>query len=831
MRKWMIVGGVLVVLSGLVALALWNLNGLVARNKDYLLAQVEQALGRKVAVGEIGLSLWGGIGVRVRGFALADDPAFSRDDFLRAEDLQVNVKFLPLLWKELRISRLILRKPAITVIRDQRGTFNFASLGRPGEAGKGKGGQATEGTEAAPSATTRAVPLFISLLDVADGEVRYLDKKDGSDLRASRVDVRLEDLGADRPVPVTVAAAALGAKEQSLKIRARLGPLQGAPALSAVPLEANIEISSLNLETVRHALPLAGFLPAGFGADGPFSLKANAKGTLQDLALAGTADASASAVRWGAFLAKPQGVPLVLSLEGRVSEKKIALKLAKLHLHTLQLTGTGEMDRGPRPAVRLRVDATEAKVDGWENILAPLRGYGLSGRAEIHAALQGEMGTGKVPRINGTLSLAGVRAKLPFLPNPLTDLNATLTFTGDRAELAETVARLGNSPVRVAAQVQRFSPLSLTYRLSSPELALAHLRAGGPVGKRPEVLREVKSEGSVRAENGALAAQAKLASGRGTLADMDYTDLQTGVSVGNRVVTVERLSLRAFGGSLQASGRYDPREASPRFTVRSRVQGLELSQFVRAMFPAAPQNIRGKANLDLQLAGRGTRWEEIRQTLEGQGKGEVVKGALANVNIAEGVLSGVTGIAGLTRLVSPRVRERYPEIFTTQDTTFDQLKGSATIREGKVQTEDVVIAAADYLARGRGWFALDGALDVRGVLSLSKRVSDDIVTEVREGKYLLNDQGRLEVPFTLAGTWPRPTPKPDLEYVARALVQRGALKKGEEEIEKALRKRLPEGLLRSPEPPPQRPGDGPPSPPETGPQEKLRKGLDRLWGR
>lgn len=430
------------------------------------------------------------------------------------------------------------------------------------------------------------------------------------------------------------------------------------------------------------------------------------------------------------------------------------------------------MDRGPRPALRLRVDATRAKLDGWENILAPLRGYGLGGHAEIHATLQGEAGKGKVPQINGTLSLVGVRAKPPFLPNPLTDLNATLTFTGDRAELAETVGRLGNSPVRLGVQVQRFSPLLVTYRFSSPELALADLRAGGPIGKRPEVLREVKSEGSARAEGGGFAAQAKLASGRRTLADVDYTDLQTAIFMADQVITVDNLSLRALGGSLQASGLYDPREASPRFSLGSRVQGLELAQLLPALFPAAPQNIRGKANLDLQLARRGTKWAEIRQTLEGQGKGEILKGALANVNIAEGVLSGVTGVAGLTRLVSPPVRERYPEIFTTQDTTFDQLKGSATIREGKVQIEDVAIAAADYLARVKGWLALDGALEARGVLSLSKRISDDIVTEVGESKYLLNDQGRLEVPFTLAGTWPRPRPRPELEYVARMLVQR-----------------------------------------------------------
>jgi hypothetical protein len=59
MRKWIIIGGVLFALCAIVVLALLNLNSLINRNKDYFLSQAEQALGRKVSVGDVGVTLWG----------------------------------------------------------------------------------------------------------------------------------------------------------------------------------------------------------------------------------------------------------------------------------------------------------------------------------------------------------------------------------------------------------------------------------------------------------------------------------------------------------------------------------------------------------------------------------------------------------------------------------------------------------------------------------------------------------------------------------------------------------------------------------------------------
>ena len=50
--------------------------------------------------------------------------------------------------------------------------------------------------------------------------------------------------------------------------------------------------------------------------------------------------------------------------------------------------------------------------------------------------------------------------------------------------------------------------------------------------------------------------------------------------------------------------------------------------------------------MDLDITGAGKDWNAIQNALKGKGKAEVVNGALVDINLAESVLSGATGIPG-----------------------------------------------------------------------------------------------------------------------------------------------------------------------------------------
>ena len=93
-----------------------------------------EALGREVKVGNLSLSILSG-SVSAEDLSIADDPAFSKDPFIRAKSLKVGVEVMPLIFsKTLHVTDITLDKPEIALLRDASGKWNFSSLGNKSEA-------------------------------------------------------------------------------------------------------------------------------------------------------------------------------------------------------------------------------------------------------------------------------------------------------------------------------------------------------------------------------------------------------------------------------------------------------------------------------------------------------------------------------------------------------------------------------------------------------------------------------------------------------------------------------------------------------------------------
>ena len=501
MRKWIIAGVVvLFILVGVLGVALFSLNALIDRNKEYILTRVKEAVGREVTVKDIRVNLWGGVGARLDQFSVADDPTFGKEAFIRAANLQVNMKLLPLLRKELQVSKVILNRPVINIIKSQKGQFNFSTLGRQKQK-KETGEESRKEQQGGSKNGTRPTALLVSLVDVDNGQIRYVDRSRGISVRADQIDLRLNDISFDHPIDVDLSAAVFGSEKQNLRVKGHVGPLAAKTEVEKMPVEGSLELDPVPLGNLEKDVP-------------------------------------------GLKQRYPQGV---------------------------EMTGA------------------------------------IGAKAHFSANF-GKQGS---PEITGALNLADVSARVPELPQPISDINAKINFTGKSAELPETAFRIGKSQVRLAARVTSFTPLNLTYRISSPEIRLADVRAAATEPKKPEVAKDLTSEGTLMMKNGALSFRGNLSSTEGTIADADYRNLRASTSFVNHVATIETLTVTAFGGSLAAKGNYDMRESTPRFAMTTAVKAMDLKQIFDAVRPSAPQNIRGVVSMDLDVTGAGKNWKTI----------------------------------------------------------------------------------------------------------------------------------------------------------------------------------------------------------------------------
>lgn len=170
MRKKTILSLLLLVLflSALLAvaasLALSRLNVWVART-------IEEALQKRVTLGDIHLSFRKGLGIGIDGFSVFDREGEEGTLFFEANKLFVGLDLRSLLRGEVRIVRVYAYRPKIFLSRDEDGCFNFQELYDPVYARGILSGE----MESHPLARSLAPAFWKNWIFLEDGEVEYRD--------------------------------------------------------------------------------------------------------------------------------------------------------------------------------------------------------------------------------------------------------------------------------------------------------------------------------------------------------------------------------------------------------------------------------------------------------------------------------------------------------------------------------------------------------------------------------------------------------------------------------------------------------------------------------
>jgi uncharacterized protein involved in outer membrane biogenesis len=289
-----ILGAVAAALAGVLVLALFNVNFLVRRNKDYLIVWIEQALGRKISVNQIEVTFWP-VGARLTDFALADDPAVSAEDFLRVKDLRAELRLLPLFIGQFRPKRIALGSPRITIVRDATGRYNFAPAVRGVKNVLGS----ADAIEKGSSERQDRGLLLIPSLNISDGTMHYRDLRTGRGLVVSRIKLKVSDFEQGEPFELDLEAA-VAADIPNIQFRSQIGPITEDRDYREVPLDGEINADALDLGMINKALPqFRKTLPRALRFDGIYTIKElKFKGTLNNLSLKGAVTGSDASFRF-----------------------------------------------------------------------------------------------------------------------------------------------------------------------------------------------------------------------------------------------------------------------------------------------------------------------------------------------------------------------------------------------------------------------------------------------------------------------------------------------------------------------------------------------------
>ncbi len=767
MRKLVIALMVLIiVVAALLGLALYNLDSLLASYKDRIVADAERRTGRKVSYDRINVKVRGGIGVRIRELSITEDPAFGSGHFLRAADVQVNLRIHPLR-RQVSVTRVVLQQPAIKVIRNEQGVYNFTGLSvrltadRVPAAAWSTYSLAVSEAEAQQQSPERVSgfggDLAVSRIEVSGGTLDYRDERDGRQFALRELDLEADGLSVDRPFRVTLATALLEDR-QNVRFDGFVGP-----GPNGVAVDGTVEIDTLSWEALREVFPeIFAAWPETLGLTGTFQTQGlTLKGTPKDLAVTGALELTHSGVQYGDGIDKRPGMALRLEVDARATPEGIAVKRLDATLDSVNVRGDGDVGLGSPATVDFSLEMTAAELQSWDRWAPPLADYRLSGHAEARVEVTGELGGGAVPRIHGTLKLREAAASVPALEEPLEALSAAVEFSNHGATLRQLSFRIGETHLAGRAALESFTPFTLNYRLASPSLRLVDLR----LQPRDGVLEGARGSGRLKWD-ASLSFEGSLTSENGKLLGLDFTGLTAGFDVTEERLAVGSFRLKTLGGSLDANGGTELQGASPRFEVAARMRDIDIRQYLAGA--AGIPEVAGTLNADVAATGRGRTWDAVKSTLAGKGTAAVVEGRLLDVNLAEQALQGMTGISGLTALFSRGLKDKYPNIFRKGTTTFEQLDTEVRAAGGRVVVERVALRATDYDIAGKGWIKLDGVTDLEGVLILSEDLSADLLPGSRLTS-ITNDKDQIEVPFNIRGTLPDVSLRPRLRLIENLL--------------------------------------------------------------
>lgn len=452
------------------------------------------------------------------------------------------------------------------------------------------------------------------------------------------------------------------------------------------------------------------------------------------------------------------------------------------------------------------------RPEDWPEVQGTLKLAALA-LDRIHALLPGDVGTivrggttsldAKLStaegsyRVDGTGELRDVRLRGQTSSGRFHAIATWSPAKPDAVRVDVTDLALRGPGVDLGGKVSvETSPMSATFALAGPLLDLDAVMGILPEGGEPA--GPPAGEPAPGAEGELVPAQMRrqiqAATARGTIAveklrggRLEATDVKARATLSRGTLTLEEMSAAVFGGRVSAAGTtVSLAEKVPSWKLAAALDNLDLQRAMSAFAGHAP--LLGKVNGKLDVSGKGTQWEELRNGLAGLAALAIRDGALTTTDLGDEVLGAVS--KGLDVVGKGGAAKRVGGLAGGK-TTFRELTGKFTVKDGFLGTSAPLkfgSPVGDFALGGR--IGLDGRVDLQGTAMVPKKVLAEIVS-VR----VLPE--KLEVPLALGGTLGSPSVSVRADQAVASLAKgaaEGARKEVEDKAQKQGRKAV-EGLL------------------------------------
>lgn len=278
-----------------------------------------------------------------------------------------------------------------------------------------------------------------------------------------------------------------------------------------------------------------------------------------------------------------------------------------------------------------------------------------------------------------------------------------------------------------------------------------------------------------------LALTGKLAAGQVTVTGIEAKEIAATVRLAERVLTLDPILARLYGGMQQLSVRIDARQAEPVIRIQMALENVALGVLLGDLVEQAPLRGTGALTADLQMQGLDA--DRIKETLDGSGKLSIRNGAVQGVNIAQELRNAVA------------LLRNQPRSQAAPETDFTEMTLEFAANQGVISWPS--LAAQSPLLR----LGSQGSLNLVNE-KLDIRLDAAVVKSLKgQGGEPLSELAGFNIPVELEGSFADPKVRVDLKGILKQTVLgekqeelENKIDERKEELREKARKELQRGL-------------------------------------
>ncbi|MCC6276990.1 MAG: AsmA family protein [Oligoflexia bacterium] len=697
MKKVLI--GIGVFLAALVLVAV-TLPFFIDANKyrPQIIKAVEENVNADLELGELSLSLWGGIKIKIEKLVLSEKGSNGKAPIFGMNNGALKISLLSLLTAKPDIT-LIVDKPMIRIVSGLDGKLNVSKLAKPAS-------EAPPAPTESPKSTAPIALPFILNFDITEGQLAYIDDKAKTKTEITGFNFKLSDFGLNRPFSFS--------------------------------LQTALDVKQMKELTLNGSIEASGSAGVYLGAEG-----------LEKLDFKLDADMTDLKIIYAKLFKKTDKVPLEFGLTMGLEKKNLKFDRGHFQIGDAAVDFTGTVENIDDPVMNLSLVSSRFDFEKWQAVIGPLKDFDMKGGANFNVKLSG---TKLAPMINGKASLDGVSLLPPGLVQRVTDLKATLTFTKDTASVTGTSLKIGQSDLSAEGSVKNFAkPLvrldvrsslldldsmlpkkSAEQKKAEEQAAAQSAKAGGaepvdvekaasgPIAalKKSPVMRELDFLGQVKFQ-------------KVVVNKADVTDLVSVLSFKNLVMDLQKASAKAFGGNVNFTSAIDFKGADPSYKASGEVAGLDINAAVTSQMPSLKDTVMGKIQSRFTVNGSGLSKAKVSQTLKGAGQFKIDNGSWSALQVMKGIGEKLSSIPG--------AKDKLGGISVTDK--FKQLRSDFNIANGKFNIVNLVadMEGSNTGVLGHGFVDFDMNLSLEGKILAPGQAPAD----------LRHSDGRMAIPYEI----------------------------------------------------------------------------------